>query len=53
MFSFEDGSLRVTASFGISNWREKEAPDFDLLMKRADLALYSAKNNGRNRMEFA
>jgi two-component system, cell cycle response regulator len=53
LFSFEDGSLRVTASFGISNWREKETADFDLLIKRADQALYSAKNNGRNRMEFA
>jgi len=50
VFTFEGRSLSVTASFGVSRFRGT-APDFDLLKKRADLALYSAKSNGRNRVE--
>ena len=39
----------VTASFGIGNY----SPDMskEQLMKLADEALYSAKSNGRNRVE--
>ncbi len=51
-FSFGDRSLSVTASFGISGFQGRKAPDFNLLVNKADLALYSAKHNGRNRMEF-
>ena len=51
-FRFGDRSLCVTASFGISGFRGKKAPDFGLLVNKADVALYSAKHNGRNRMEF-
>ncbi len=50
VFTFEGRSLSVTASFGVSRF-QGTAPDFDLLKKRADLALYSAKRNGRNRVE--
>jgi diguanylate cyclase (GGDEF)-like protein len=50
---FGDRSLCVTASFGISGLQGRAAPDFDLLVKQADLALYSAKHNGRNRIEFS
>ena len=50
VFTFEGRSLSVTASFGVSRF-QGTAPDFDLLKKRADLALYSAKSNGRNRVE--
>jgi two-component system, cell cycle response regulator len=42
-------SLRVTASVGIAAWAG-ENDSLDLLFKRADGALYSAKKDGRNRV---
>lgn len=46
----EDGSsLHVTASIGVATLEEPES-DIDAILKRADLALYSAKNAGRNRV---
>jgi two-component system, cell cycle response regulator len=51
VFTFESRSLRVTASFGVASF-QGTAPNFNLLAKSADLALYSAKRNGRNRVEF-
>lgn len=39
--------IRVTASFGVSSLSQ---PDLDHLFKNADLALYDAKNQGRNRV---
>jgi len=52
-FTFGARSLEVTSSFGISGFQGTKAPDFSLLMKKADSALYSAKHNGRNRLEFS
>ncbi|MEG2568292.1 MAG: sensor domain-containing diguanylate cyclase [Acinetobacter sp.] len=43
--------LNVTASIGVSSSTVHDA-DFDVVLKRADNALYSAKRNGRNRVEF-
>lgn len=40
--------IRVTASFGISMCAAGD-PDFKTTLKRADAALYQAKNAGRNR----
>ena len=40
--------LRVTASLGIASLREGERRD--AFLKRADAALYAAKNGGRNRV---
>jgi two-component system, cell cycle response regulator len=41
--------LRITVSIGLSQWYSgQELPD---LLRQADLALYRAKQNGRNRVE--
>ncbi|WP_319476835.1 GGDEF domain-containing protein [Marispirochaeta aestuarii] len=40
---------KVTASFGIASFRE--FPDLDSLLKIADMRLYQAKLNGRNRVD--
>jgi two-component system cell cycle response regulator len=42
-------TLNITASFGISS-RIASVITPDQLMKQADLALYEAKNTGRNRV---
>jgi diguanylate cyclase (GGDEF)-like protein/PAS domain S-box-containing protein len=42
---------QVTASFGVAQFLENESPDS--LVKRVDDALYTAKSNGRNRVETA
>ena len=45
------GSCRFTASFGVAQHVEGES--LDALMNRADVALYEAKTNGRNRVVVA
>jgi two-component system, cell cycle response regulator len=50
-FPFGGGDVRVTASFGIADFRRGQAADFNRLMVQADVALYSAKRLGRNRVE--
>ena len=42
-------SLRVTCSFGVAEWHQGE--DLDKGVKRADEAMYRAKQNGRDRVE--
>lgn len=44
----DDREMRCTISLGVAQLRPGE--DLDPLMKRADVALYSAKNSGRNRV---
>lgn len=46
--SFDRGEtkLQVTCSFGISLWEASES--IDAALKRADIALYAAKSQGRN-----
>jgi len=46
--TFVDG-LKVTCSFGVSTFKDNDTAES--LMKRADDALYRAKENGRNRVE--
>jgi diguanylate cyclase (GGDEF)-like protein len=45
------GVVRVTASFGVVQWRSPES--LTDLVARADVALYQAKSMGRNRVEIA
>jgi two-component system, cell cycle response regulator len=40
--------VRLTASIGVAQWRVGE--DMDALLKRADLAMYKSKREGRNRV---
>ena len=47
----EFGVVRVTASFGVVQWRAGES--LTDLVARADAALYQAKHLGRNRVERA
>ena len=42
----------ITASFGVAVFPE-DGPDADHLLRRADRALYAAKDRGRNRVEAA
>ena len=47
---FESSTINVTTSIGISSLR-KEHHDYSMIFAEADEALYSAKENGRNRVE--
>ncbi|MGJ4901200.1 sensor domain-containing diguanylate cyclase [Bradyrhizobium sp. HKCCYLS2058] len=42
------GPIRVTASFGAADLTSRLG--FDAMQERADMAMYSAKNNGRNQV---
>lgn len=44
-------SIRVTCSLGFAQY-DPESDDIETLVERADRALYLAKANGRNRIEF-
>jgi two-component system C4-dicarboxylate transport sensor histidine kinase DctB len=46
----ESGTLMVTISCGIAQYQPADS-GLDAVIKRADDALYAAKNNGRNRIE--
>ena len=51
-FQFGDQSLTVTVSIGVAGFGGECRPDFNGILRRADKALYSAKNGGRNRVEM-
>jgi two-component system, cell cycle response regulator len=52
-FTLGDKTLLATASFGVAGFRGTQPPELNTLLTRADSALYAAKHNGRNRIEFA
>lgn len=47
----EGRPIAVTVSIGVSGGRPQQVEDWDLLIRRADQALYAAKAAGRNRVE--
>jgi diguanylate cyclase (GGDEF)-like protein len=50
-FSYECHQLKITISLGVTYCEQGEK--FEAIYSRADQALYRAKRNGRNRVEFA
>ena len=52
-FTIDGAVIRATASFGVAGFHSGKAPEFAQLLRQADAALYAAKANGRNRIEFA
>ena len=51
-FAFGNHAMTATASFGIAGFRGTEHSDWNAVVARADIALYAAKEKGRNRIEF-
>ena len=51
-FTYAGSSIHVTASFGVA-WMSGGADTADMLLSRADAALYGAKQAGRKRVEYA
>ncbi|HEV2400974.1 MAG TPA: diguanylate cyclase [Candidatus Sulfotelmatobacter sp.] len=52
-FRLTNETFSVTASFGVAGFSGAQAVEFADLLAHADAALYSAKANGRNRVEFS
>ncbi len=48
-FNYKGKAFPITASVGIASFRLDGADSADSVFKRADMALYQSKNNGRNR----
>ena len=44
--------IKITASFGISEYKDFMSSDQDILINRVDEALYNSKKNGRNQISI-
>jgi len=53
LFAMENETIIVTASLGVASLNMEDADPFTSCYHRADIALYEAKNNGRNRVVYA
>jgi diguanylate cyclase len=53
LFTYGNESIKVTASLGVASLNITEADPFTSCYHRADIALYQAKNGGRNRVVSA
>ena len=51
-FNGQLAKLGLTVSLGVACFSQEHSPSVDAFIKLADDALYRAKNNGRNRVEF-
>ena len=47
-FHHEGQAFGVTCSFGVAEWEEQDT--IDLMLRRADMAMYEAKKTGRDRI---
>ena len=49
--AYENNRIKTTASFGVYSNISSENENIDEMLRKVDIALYAAKNNGRNRVE--
>lgn len=47
---YQGKRIKITVSIGVSTWEPSLKEDFEGLIRRADTALYRAKDQGRNRV---
>lgn len=52
-FLFDGNAINVTASFGVAELHECRLSDSESLIRHADVAMYEAKRNGRDRVVAA
>ncbi|HXA56008.1 MAG TPA: GGDEF domain-containing protein, partial [Candidatus Acidoferrum sp.] len=52
-FEFGGQDVSVTASFGVARFQRGQSTEFERLLVQADVALYQAKRQGKNRVRTA